>query len=145
MQGRELMTTLGYALLTLLARGPSSGYDLGRHLKDPIGFFWQARYNQIYPQLTRLEALGLIVHEVVEQVERPDKKVYTITAAGLAALWQWAAEPPEEAPARSELLLNAYTIWLAEPEQAIKLFQDQAQRHARQQFLYEQRLAEWER
>ncbi|HEU5368585.1 MAG TPA: PadR family transcriptional regulator [Ktedonobacterales bacterium] len=139
------MTTLGYALLTLLARKPSSGYDLGRRLKEPIGFFWHARYNQIYPELARLEALGLIVHEVVEQVERPDKKVYTITQAGRAALRQWATEPPEEAPARSELLLKAYTIWLADPKQAIKLFQDQAERHARQQALYEQRLAAWER
>lgn len=78
-------------------------------------------------------------------MERPDKKVYTITEAGRAALRQWATEPPEEAPARSELLLKAYTIWLADPEQAIKLFQDQAERHARQQALYEQRLAAWER
>lgn len=139
------MTTLGYALLTLLARRPSSGYDLGRRLKDPISFFWNARYNQIYPELTRLEAQGLIVHELVEQADRPDKKVYTLTEAGRDALRQWATEPPEEAPARNELLLKTYTIWLADPEQAIRLFRTQAERHARQQALYEQRLAEWEK
>ncbi len=139
------MPTLGYALLVLLARTPASGYDLGRRLKEPIGFFWHARYNQIYPELTRLEALGLVTHEVIEQEDRPDKKVYTITEAGLAALRQWAVEPPEEAPARSELLLKAYTIWLADPEQAIHLFRTQAEQHARQQALYEQRLVEWER
>ncbi len=138
------MTTLGYALLTLLARKPASGYDLGRRLKEPIGFFWHARYNQIYPELTRLEALGLIAHEVVEQVDRPDKKVYTITDAGRLALRQWATEPPEETPARSELLLKAYSIWLADPAQAIQLFQEQAEQHARQQALYEQRIAAWE-
>jgi PadR family transcriptional regulator AphA len=138
------MTTLGYALLTLLARTPSSGYDLGRRLKDPIGFFWHARYNQIYPELAHLEAQGLIVHELVEQSDRPDKKVYTITETGLAALRRWATEPPEEAPARSELLLKAYTIWLADPAQAIQLFRAQAERHDHQQRLYEQRLAEWE-
>lgn len=139
------MPTLGYALLALLAHNPASGYDLGRRLKDPIGFFWHARYNQIYPELSHLEALGLITHEVVEQTDRPDKKVYSITEAGLAALRAWTIEPPEEPPARNELLLKAYTIWLADPEQAISLFRTQAEQHARQQALYEQRLAEWER
>ena len=138
------MSTLGYALLTLLARMPASGYDLGRKLKEPIGFFWQARYNQIYPELAHLEARGLITHEVVAQVDRPNKKVYTITDAGHAALRQWATQPPEEAPARNELLLKAYAIWLADPARAIQLFRAQAEQHACQQALYEQRLAAWE-
>lgn len=81
---------------------------------------------------------------MIEQEDRPDKKVYTITEAGRAALRAWATEPPEEAPARNELLLKAYTIWLADPEQAIQLFRDQAEQHARQQVLYEQRIAAWE-
>ncbi len=140
-----LITTLGYALLTLLARQPLSGYDLGRRLKDPLGFFWHARYSQIYPELARLEEQGLVTHEVVEQQDRPDKKVYTITDAGRATLRQWVTEPPEEAPSRNELLLKAYSIWLAEPEQAIRLFRTQAAQHARQQALYEERLANWER
>ena len=56
------MTTLGYALLGLLARRALSGYDLAREMKRPVGYFWQARHSQIYPQLARLEALGLVAH-----------------------------------------------------------------------------------
>ena len=50
------MTTLGYALLGLLARRPLSGYDLAGQLKVPVVFFWHARISQIYPELARLEA-----------------------------------------------------------------------------------------
>ena len=68
------VSTLGYALLGMLAREPRSGYDLGRELKKPIGFFWHARYSQIYPELAKLEGRGYIKHEVIEQQDLPDKK-----------------------------------------------------------------------
>ncbi len=42
------ITTLGYALLALLAHHASSGYDLARRLKRPIGFFWSAHQSHIY-------------------------------------------------------------------------------------------------
>jgi hypothetical protein len=38
----DAITILGYALLALLAHHASSGYDLARRLKRPIGFFWSA-------------------------------------------------------------------------------------------------------
>ena len=81
-----MVTTLGYALLGLLAREPLSGYDLAQRLKGRVGFFWQARHSQIYPELGRLEAAGLVRHAVVEQQDRPDKKVYTIAEAGTVPL-----------------------------------------------------------
>ncbi|HEY3085299.1 MAG TPA: PadR family transcriptional regulator [Candidatus Dormibacteraeota bacterium] len=52
------VTTLGYAILGLLARQSLSGYDLARRLRRPIGFYWTARHSQIYPELRRLTALG---------------------------------------------------------------------------------------
>lgn len=138
------ITTLGYALLTLLARRTLSGYDLVRSMKRPIGFFWHARHSQIYPELARLQHEGLVTFEVVEQDDRPDKKLYTITAAGWAALQRWAAAPMEFPSERSELLLKAYSVWLAEPEQAIKLFRSHEEYHAAQLVRYEQILSELE-
>jgi DNA-binding PadR family transcriptional regulator len=42
---------------------------------------------QIYPELAKLEAQGMVTHHVVEQHDsRPDKKVYEITEAGREAL-----------------------------------------------------------
>ena len=37
-----------------MARRALSGYDLAREMKRPVGYFWQARHSQIYPQLARL-------------------------------------------------------------------------------------------
>ena|SRR5438067_527027 len=80
------MTTIGYALLGLLAREPRSGYELAKELKVPVSFFWYAPHSQIYPELARLEAAGLVTHEKVEQQNRPSKKVYSLTEAGRGKL-----------------------------------------------------------
>jgi len=124
------VTTLGYALLGLLARRECSGYDLAQQMKRPVGYFWQARHSQIYPELARLESQKLVVHQVVEQHDRPDKKVYAITAAGRAALRAWVTAPLAEPPVRDELVLRAFSAWLADPGAAAAFFREHAQRHA---------------
>jgi DNA-binding PadR family transcriptional regulator len=126
------VTTLGYALLGLLARRAGSGYDLARELRRPVGYFWQARHSQIYPELARLEARGLVGHHVVEQDDRPDKKVYAITEAGRAALRAWVTSELDTPPVRDELLLRAYNVWLADPRAAAALFREHARRHEAQ-------------
>lgn len=135
------VSTLGYALLARLARKPHSGYELLQALKRPIGFFWQASQSQIYPELKRLEILGLVSFEVVEQTTRPDKKVYSITPEGRKALSAWAVAPTEPEPSRNELLLKTYTLWLTDPAQALKLFRAQEDRHRSQLASYGQILA----
>jgi len=117
------LSTCGYALLTLLAREPLSGYDLAQRMKKPLGFFWQARHSQIYPELARLEKLGCVVHEVVVLQDHPMKKLYTITDAGRSMLQAWVSQPGPPDPERNTLLLKTYAIWLAEQEQALKLYQ----------------------
>ncbi len=131
------ITTLGYALLGLLARESCSGYDLGRQLKAPIGFYWQARYSQIYPDLAKLEAEGLATFEVVEQHDLPAKKVYTITEKGREALQDWVTTSNDPSPVRDELLLKTFSLWLADPEQAIALFRKQIELHTKQLKQYE--------
>jgi len=130
--------TLGYAVLSLLSREDLSGYDLKRWMERPLGYFWSARHSQIYPELARLEEEGFVVHHVVEQQERPDKKVYGITASGREVLRIWITEPPVERPARDELVLKAYSVWLAEPRAAAALFREQERRHEGQLLRYEE-------
>jgi DNA-binding PadR family transcriptional regulator len=130
-------TTLGYAILGLLAREELSGYDLSGRMGARVGYFWEARHSQIYPELARLEEGGLVSHRVVEQRERPDKKVYKITPAGLEALKAWVTAPPTPRAARDELVLKAYSLWLAEPEEALALFMDQGRRHEEKLLEYE--------
>jgi len=131
------VTLLGYALLGLLAREPFSGYELAQKMKAPISFFWHAKHSQIYPELAKLEAQGLVNHERVEQQEHPDKKVYTITPAGRDALRQWVTAPMEVPHARDELILRAYSLWLADPQEASLLFRTHEQRHVEQLRRYE--------
>ena len=129
---------MGYAILGLLAREPLSGYDLMRRMKERVGFFWQARHSQIYPELARLEKGGMVAHRVVEQKDRPDKKVYEITDAGLKALREWVTTPVEPRVARDELVLKAYSLWLADSAAALALFREQEQRHKEQLLRYEE-------
>ena len=132
------MTTLGYAILGLLSREALSGYDLTRRMRGRVGYFWSARHSQIYPELARLEEGGYVTHSVVEQRERPDKKVYEITGKGLRVLEEWVVEPPAPKPTKDELVLKAYSVWLAEPERAARLFRGEEMRHGEQLAHYEE-------
>lgn len=139
------MIPLAYALLGLLARAPGSGYDLIREMEEPIGFFWHARRSQIYPELARLDQEGLITHTVVEQQERPDKKVYEITEVGRAALAHWAAEPMHIPSERDEFMLKVFSLWLAEPQGALTLVGAYAAQHVERLARYEEIRAQMER
>lgn len=136
---------LGYALLGVLARKPSSGYDLIRYMEEPIGFFWHARRSQIYPELARLEEAGLVSHTVVEQQDRPDKKVYQITPAGLDTLRRWTTQPARAQPDRDEFMLKIYSLWLADPREALAMLHTRADYHARRLARYEEIQREMER
>jgi DNA-binding PadR family transcriptional regulator len=138
MKTEQKISTLGYALLGVLARRPRSGYDLAREMQRPIGFYWQARHSQIYPELARIEGLGLVTHEVIVQKDLPAKKVYTITAVGLEALRAWLATGLDMSPVRDELVLRAYSLWLADPAAARELFRDHERMHAEQLRSYEE-------
>jgi PadR family transcriptional regulator AphA len=130
-------STLGFALLGLLAREPLSGYDIAAHLQHGVGPFWQARHSQIYPELARLEADGLVEYEVVEQRDRPAKKVYSVTGAGIDALAAWVASPLPPEAIRDELTLRAHSVWLANPARAAALLRQQERQHREQLALYE--------
>ncbi|MBA2677930.1 MAG: PadR family transcriptional regulator [Ktedonobacteraceae bacterium] len=132
------LSTLGYALLTLLARESLSGYELARHMKTPIGFFWQAQLSQIYPELARLEQLNYVFHQVVVQEDRPSKKLYTLTEPGRAALKAWTTQPPQPTLERNELLLKTYAIWVADPQAALDLFRACEKAHRDQLALFEE-------
>lgn len=131
------ISVLGYALLGLLAREPLSGYELAQRMKMPVAFFWHARHSQIYPELARLEADGLIAHHVVEQHDRPHKKVHVISALGRTALRTWVTAPAAPAPVREELMLKAYSVWVADSAKAQTLFREQEHYHRERLARYE--------
>jgi DNA-binding PadR family transcriptional regulator len=123
------LPTIGYALLGVLAREPLSGYDISRRMRASVGAFWQAQRSQIYPELARLETAGLVAHHRVEQLDRPDKKVYQITDQGRAALQRWVTEPAGVPASRNEFVLKVYSLWLAEPRQALAFVRTREAQH----------------
>ncbi|MCX2746830.1 PadR family transcriptional regulator [Arthrobacter sp. MI7-26] len=70
-------------LLALIARAPSSGYDLGRWLATE-GQFMRANadQSQIYKTLNRLLKQGLIEFTIAKRDGAPDAKIYSVTPAG---------------------------------------------------------------
>ena len=82
-------------------------------------------------------AAGLVAHTVVRQSDRPDKKVYRVTDAGMEALRAWVTAPTELPATRDEFILKVASLWLAEPAQAAALLREHARRHEERLALYE--------
>ena len=136
------ISLLGYAILSLLVRIPLSGYDLAREMKKPHSFFFgQAQLSQIYPELARLEAAELVASQIIEQRGRPDRKVYSILPLGRQQLERWVVSPTPLLEVRSEFLIKAHSLWLADPEQALLQFQEQERYHQANLAAYEAALA----
>src|SRR5919106_4360899 len=70
-------------LLALLAKEASHGYQLRARLQLALGPLAEAlNAGQVYVTLNRLEKAGLVSSQRVGQADRPDRKVYELTAAG---------------------------------------------------------------
>ena len=111
-------SNLGFAILGLLARRASTGYEVAQRMRQPIGYFWTARHSQIYPELNRLDAAGLVEHEVIEGAGPRPTKRYRITETGRAALAAWVVGELEPQPVRDLEVLRLWSIWTVEPAAA---------------------------
>ncbi len=85
--------SLEYAILGFLCYKPLSGYDLKKIFDNSVQHFWPADQGQIYRTLARLADQGWAEIEVVEQSQRPDRKVYHLTPTGHEELHRWLAGP----------------------------------------------------
>ncbi len=103
-----------YTILGLLNWQPLSGYDLKKIIADSELFYWSGNNNQIYNSLVELHRRGLVSQEIQRQENLPAKKIYTITAAGRAALHDWLLAPPELPEFRHNFLIQL--AWIDELE-----------------------------
>jgi DNA-binding PadR family transcriptional regulator len=100
--------SLDYAILGFLNYQPCTGYDLKKLFDTSVRHFWQADQSQIYRTLARLLQEDYAELEVIEQEDRPDRKVYSITPDGQQALRKWLASPPPMEGARSAPLVQVF-------------------------------------
>lgn len=107
--------SLRHALLGLLSERPASGYDLLKRFDTSLATVWPATQSQIYTELTKLAAAGLIA--VAAEGPR-GRKEYVLTEDGLAELRHWLTETRPQRNTRSELLLRVFFLGVVEPGQA---------------------------
>ncbi|MFI2374604.1 PadR family transcriptional regulator [Streptomyces sp. NPDC018964] len=98
--------SLPHAILTALLEKPSSGLELTRRFDRSIGYFWSATHQQIYRELGKLEAEGLIRALPSEQPARGQKKAYEVLPAGRAELARWTSASQDPKPHRDAMLLR---------------------------------------
>ena len=107
-------------VLALLAKEPSHGYQLRARLRQALGPLGDAMNDgQVYVTLTRLEKAGLVASEQAAGLpDRPDRKVYALTAAGQQRVAGWLAEVSWPRPDLAEFhlkLIAAAAAGLADP------------------------------
>ena len=127
--------SLRYALVGLLASRPSSGYELSKRFAVSMAHVWPVGHSQIYPELSRLLADGLI--EQTEQGPRGAKDLTPPRRQG----WKpcgigWRPNPTTAC--RSDANLREFFLWALPPAEALAHLQRDAD-------VYRQRLGELEK
>ncbi|MFD5624629.1 MULTISPECIES: PadR family transcriptional regulator [unclassified Streptomyces] len=107
------------AVLAALLEGEASGYDLAKGFDGSVANFWMATPQQLYRELDRMESEGLIEARLVRQERRPNKRVFSLTDAGLGALRDFTAELPRPTAIRDELLVKVQAVDAGD-EQAVR-------------------------
>src|SRR3990170_4966460 len=86
------LTSTSHLVLGLIEReGPSTPYDLKRHVAATIGHFWSFPHALLYKEPARLVELGLLTEE--READGRRRRLFTITGRGRAAIQAWLPPP----------------------------------------------------
>lgn len=115
--------SLAHGILGFLNYGNMSGYDLAKAFDSSIQFFWHAQNSQIYLVLENLEKKGFVTHERIVQADKPNKKLYSITASGKKEFIRWLTENDSGAAVdfKSAFLMKVFFSGNTMPEQSIEM------------------------
>jgi DNA-binding PadR family transcriptional regulator len=128
---------LKFALLGFLNYRSMTGYELKKYMDGSTANFWNAKLSQIYPALKLLEEEGWVHSNLQAQEERPDKRVYTITAEGKTNLQKWLAETSIDLNQRKDsFLLKLFFAAQVDKEATLALLYLQKNLHQRQVDFY---------
>jgi DNA-binding PadR family transcriptional regulator len=129
--------SLRHALMALLDATPMTGYTLAKHFDQSAAFVWHAPHSQIYPELRRMEAEGLIAGRDEPRGAHGTKRAYALTGAGRAELRRWVGEATPPAPERDGAYLKATYYEFGSFANARRQFEAHLAHH-------EQQLRQWE-
>lgn len=111
------LSPTAYVILGMVSREARSGYEIKALVDNTTRFFWAASYGQIYPELRRLSAAGLVEGMDAPRGERK-RTVYAITAKGEEELKAWLRQPPQTFEMREEGLLKLFFSGVLDPGEA---------------------------
>jgi PadR family transcriptional regulator, regulatory protein AphA len=99
---------LAHAILASLDFQPMTGYDLKKFFDQSVGHFWTTTQSHIYKALNDLEGQGWVQKHTIPQEHKPNRKEYSITAAGRVELRHWLTAPQPPAPVREAWLIQIF-------------------------------------
>jgi PadR family transcriptional regulator, regulatory protein AphA len=105
--------SLRHAVLGMLAVEPSTGYELTQRFEVSLANAWHASHSQIYPELARLQADGMV--EVVGEGARRSR-TYAVTPAGRGELRDWLLATEPNRSQRNETAVRWFLVALLDPE-----------------------------
>ena len=134
----ERLSATSYLVLGLLAReGPSTPYELERHVGATLGNFWSFPHTLLYSEPARLAGLGLVTETRDRDGRR--RRVFTITQAGTHALAAWLDRPRAEPTQLRDLgLLQLFFADLAPPAARLRLAEQQLAIHRAKLLAYQE-------
>jgi DNA-binding PadR family transcriptional regulator len=91
----------------MLAQHPGSGYDLLKRFEKSMANVWPATQSQLYGELNKLAASGLIE---VSDVGPRGRKAYRVTDAGRTELVRWITSPQDDPVWRRPDLLRVFLL-----------------------------------
>ena len=130
------LNAVSYGILGIINAHPSSGYDIMNVLKP----FREVKHSQIYRTLAKLEEENYVVSEVVEQSDKPNKKVYSITDKGKNKISDWFFQPSAPVAIRDEFVFKAFLIGLQDKREAMKIFEDRIKQLEESTIILKERL-----
>lgn len=84
-----------HIFLALLSKKPMHGYELKESFEEIIANQGSLNFGQVYTTLSRLERDNLVSKEEIQQIEKPDKKIYHITDKGRDEFAKWFNNNPK--------------------------------------------------
>ncbi|MFD9958737.1 PadR family transcriptional regulator [Amycolatopsis sp. NPDC058986] len=118
---------LRHAVLAALLDGEYSGYQLTKAFDVGVANFWHAQPQQLYLELAKLEKDGLVTGRQVIQETRPNKRLFTVTDAGVAELQRFAAAPAKPSFIRDDLMVKVQAADAVDTTEVIRQLEERIQ------------------
>jgi DNA-binding PadR family transcriptional regulator len=86
------LTPTSYLILAMIRSGADSGYAINKAAALSTQAFWPTSFSDLYPQLARMQAAGLL-RSRSDSNGRRERTAYSITERGTATLCAWLRSP----------------------------------------------------